>query len=104
MMIKSPSSQAHESLPEPSSAPLLDETQTAPAIASRLGMDTVAPALSGGERCNFYESRSRPCREQAADRYYHRLVEAYFQFFIPPGASVLEIGCGLGDLLASLKP
>jgi SAM-dependent methyltransferase len=36
--------------------------------------------------------------------YYYRLVERYFQFLIPPDASVLEIGCGTGDLLASLQP
>ncbi|MGV3772002.1 MAG: glycosyltransferase [Verrucomicrobiales bacterium] len=55
------------------------------------------------DRRNFYESRAaeRP-REQL--RYYHRLLERYFRFLIPENASVLEIGCGIGDLLASLKP
>lgn len=35
--------------------------------------------------------------------YQKRLREAYRQI-IPPGKRVLEIGCGCGDLLASLKP
>ncbi len=35
--------------------------------------------------------------------YHHRLNEIYARM-IPPGARVLEIGCGNGDLLASLKP
>jgi ubiquinone/menaquinone biosynthesis C-methylase UbiE len=35
--------------------------------------------------------------------YHHRLNE-FFQYLIPPGAKVLELGCGLGELIASLKP
>lgn len=37
-------------------------------------------------------------------RYYHRMLERFFQFVIPPGASVLEIGSGTGDLLDAVKP
>jgi SAM-dependent methyltransferase len=37
-------------------------------------------------------------------RYYYRLVEDYFRFLIPPRSSVLEIGCGTGELLAGLQP
>ena len=37
-------------------------------------------------------------------RHYHRLVQRHFAFLIPPGARVLELGCGLGDLLAAVKP
>ena len=37
-------------------------------------------------------------------RGYHRLVTAVHQSTVPPGASVLEIGCGAGDLLAALAP
>jgi SAM-dependent methyltransferase len=35
---------------------------------------------------------------------YHRLIERVMRFHVPPGARVLEIGCGGGDLLAALKP
>lgn len=38
------------------------------------------------------------------NRTYHKLLETYFSFIIPENATVLEIGCGTGDLLASLKP
>lgn len=38
------------------------------------------------------------------NRSYHKLLEKYFSFMVPKNAKVLEIGCGTGDLLASLKP
>jgi SAM-dependent methyltransferase len=36
--------------------------------------------------------------------YYHRRLNEIYSRMIPAGARVLEIGCGNGDLLASLKP
>lgn len=35
---------------------------------------------------------------------YHRRLEEIYGFIIPKGQKVLEIGCGNGQLLASLKP
>ncbi len=35
---------------------------------------------------------------------YHRRLVQIYRNLISPGASVLEIGCGTGDLLASLRP
>ncbi len=35
---------------------------------------------------------------------YYRLIEAIHRFLVPEGASVLEIGCGTGQLLAALRP
>ncbi len=51
----------------------------------------------------FYEARAAH-RSRELRRHYHRLLRQYYAFIIPPGASVLEIGCGRGDLLASLRP
>jgi SAM-dependent methyltransferase len=45
--------------------------------------------------------KRRPGR---AGAFYHKLLQRYYRFFIPPGLRVLELGCGQGDLLASLKP
>lgn len=36
--------------------------------------------------------------------YYHKRLQDILQFVIPPGQRIIEIGCGQGDLLASLKP
>jgi hypothetical protein len=38
------------------------------------------------------------------NKHYHKLLEKYFSFIVPPSAKVMEIGCGTGDLLHSLKP
>ena len=43
-------------------------------------------------------------RWQGPRAYYHRKVMELFRFLVPPGARVLEIGCGNGDLLAGLNP
>ena len=36
--------------------------------------------------------------------YYHKRLQDVLQFVVPPGQRIIEIGCGRGDLLASLKP
>ncbi|MCI0540396.1 MAG: bifunctional class I SAM-dependent methyltransferase/glycosyltransferase family 2 protein [Verrucomicrobiales bacterium] len=57
----------------------------------------------GSDRRGFYEARAH-FRPREAQRKYHRLLERYYKSLIPPGARVLEVGCGLGDLLAALQP
>lgn len=37
-------------------------------------------------------------------RSYHRLLTRHYGLIIPPGSKILELGCGTGDLLASLQP
>ena len=41
---------------------------------------------------------------QSLGKYYVRRLTKIYQFLIPPDKRVLELGCGLGDLLAELKP
>jgi len=36
--------------------------------------------------------------------YYHRYLERIYKYMIPSGLRVLEIGCGKGELLASVNP
>lgn len=38
------------------------------------------------------------------NRYYYEELDSLCRFFIPPGRSVLEVGCGTGDLLAAVRP
>lgn len=38
------------------------------------------------------------------NRYYYDNQEKYFRFLVPEGQSILELGCGTGDLLYALKP
>src|SRR5436309_14437130 len=41
---------------------------------------------------------------QRRNRYYYQDQQRFFRFLVPEGLRVLEVGCGLGDLLAALKP
>ena len=43
-------------------------------------------------------------RWRRKNRYYYEEVERIVRFHVPRGASVLEVGCGTGDLLAALAP
>jgi SAM-dependent methyltransferase len=55
------------------------------------------------DRRGFYDKRAAFVPWKAA-LVYPRSLARYFSFLIPPGARVLELGCGSGDLLAAVKP
>src|SRR3989440_3447723 len=55
------------------------------------------------DRRGFYEQRA-PLRARESGRYYQQLLGRYYAFWVPPGLRVIEVGCGLGDLLAAVKP
>ena len=57
------------------------------------------------ERVRYWnEYLAAPPRYEAFRRYYRRRLIEIFGFLVSPGARVLEIGCGQGDLLAALRP
>ena len=41
---------------------------------------------------------------RARNRFYYAEIERLCRRTVPPGARVLELGCGIGDLLAELRP
>ena len=38
------------------------------------------------------------------NRLYHKVLEKYISFIIPPDSKVIELGCGTGNLLNAVKP
>jgi SAM-dependent methyltransferase len=49
----------------------------------------------------FYDTA--PTESKAGGRVYRSLLAHYYNLLIPPEASVLEIGCGSGEMLAQLR-
>ncbi len=61
--------------------------------------------MTKAERIEYFDSVAHD-REKWRKRgaYYHGELEKYLRFLIPSNASILEIGCGTGELLAFLNP
>jgi SAM-dependent methyltransferase len=55
------------------------------------------------DRRAFYDQRAA-FRPRETRRCYQQLLRRQYAFWVPPGLRVLEVGCGLGDLLAAVKP
>jgi len=54
---------------------------------------------------DYFESAApKRLKWNSRNRYYHKLLERYYRFMIPPGKRVVEIGCGPGDLLSAVRP
>ncbi len=54
---------------------------------------------------DYFESAApERLKWNSRNRYYHKLLERYYRFMIPPGKRVIEIGCGPGDLLSAVRP
>jgi SAM-dependent methyltransferase len=55
------------------------------------------------DRRAFYDRRAA-CRLRESGRFYHELLKRHYAFLVPPGQRVLELGCGIGDLLSAVRP
>ena len=57
------------------------------------------------DRRSFFDALA-PKRDRFKARrwYYYEYLGAFMRFVVPPGQRVLELGCGTGDLLATVKP
>jgi ubiquinone/menaquinone biosynthesis C-methylase UbiE len=60
----------------------------------------------GSEALVAHFDRLAPERDQwvARNRYFYEDEVSFLRFLVPPGRSVLELGCGTGRLLALLQP
>lgn len=62
-------------------------------------------SADSSERADFFDTVSDLLPKwRKRNRYYYQGISDYCRHVIPEGSSVLEIGCGHGDLLASVKP
>ncbi|MDH4029125.1 MAG: bifunctional class I SAM-dependent methyltransferase/glycosyltransferase family 2 protein [Nitrospirota bacterium] len=53
---------------------------------------------------NFFNAIAEEREKRRKGDYYHKELEQYLRFVVPPKASVLELGCGTGETLAALNP
>lgn len=57
------------------------------------------------KRQQYWDGNARQLDGDPAIRnYYRNRLAQMYRFLIPPGMRVLEVGCGQGDLLASIRP
>jgi SAM-dependent methyltransferase len=75
-----------------------------PPLAVRTPIASPKPLDAFSERRRAFFEDTAPRAPRKAGRWYNELVRRQFAFLIPPGARVLEIGCGIGDLLAAVRP
>lgn len=88
---------------EPRITPTLSRGTIALVVTSTLQREPVASPDQ--DLRAFFDSFARvEQRWRRRNRFYHRLVEQILQFHVPAGRSVLEIGCGTGDVLAAVEP
>jgi ubiquinone/menaquinone biosynthesis C-methylase UbiE len=65
---------------------------------------TVKSSFWLGVRDYFNSAAKDRLRWKSKNKFYHALLEKYFKSLIPRDKRVLELGCGTGELLASVKP
>ena len=65
----------------------------------------VAPETYRSKRTSHWDAIARQeIRGRGLGGYYHKRLEQIYQFLVPSGQRVLELGCSGGHLSAALKP
>ncbi len=64
----------------------------------------MAQLTKEGTQRHFDRHAPEMLRWQERNTHYHRHLRALVRRFVPPGRRVLELGSGLGDLLAAVRP
>jgi hypothetical protein len=74
-------------------------------MTAAVGARTTDPAYHEyqAKRIRFWDNHAQR-RDTAPASYYHHRLEQVYRFLIPPRVSVIELGSGNGDLLATLDP
>jgi len=67
-------------------------------------MTTAAPKYTEARTSHWNQVARKSDGGKSKGHYYHKRITHIYQFLVPPGQHILEIGCGTGDLLAALKP
>lgn len=67
-------------------------------------MDTAKVHYRKKRIANWDQASRQHENTRRAGSFYHKILQHYYRFLIPQGLRVLELGCGHGDLLASLEP
>jgi SAM-dependent methyltransferase len=76
-----------------------------PELVAKAACAQDAEALYTAERQLYWDQFAYSLdRWQRLRAYYQKRLAEIYVFLIPPGMRVLELGCGQGDLLASLRP
>ena len=86
-----------------------------PVVQSEITDDSFRPVCNSSPdttQSKYQQARQNHWNEVARKQetwtswggYYHRRLNQVYQSLVAPGQSVLELGCGRGDLLAALKP
>ena len=82
-----------------------EEIEIGETTTTSAGRGEDAPARFREARVEHWDRIARGGRPAARlSAYYHQRLTRIYQFLVPPGQRVIELGCGGGDLLAALKP